>query len=103
MRCLVCVLGFALGLAVVSPAQTEPEVRSIELNGSLIRYQVRAGFAHARQIAGTPARTAKPARPGPGRPKGSKNKNKAPAQTVGKRRFTAGTRRKHAAKKKLTG
>jgi hypothetical protein len=65
--------------------------------------QVRAGFRHARQIAGTPARMAKPARPGPGRPKGSRNKNKAPAQTVGKRRFTAGTRRKHAAKKKLTG
>ena len=45
MRCLVCVLGFALGLAVVLPAQTEPEVRSIELNGRLIRYEVRAGFA----------------------------------------------------------
>jgi hypothetical protein len=65
--------------------------------------QVRAGFRHARQIAGTPARTAKPAHPGPGRPKGSKNKNKAPAQPVGKRRLTPESRRKKDAKKKPTG
>jgi len=45
MRRLVCVICTALGLAVVLPAQTEPEVRSLELNGRLIRYQVRGGFA----------------------------------------------------------
>ena len=65
--------------------------------------QVRAGFRHARQAAGTPARTAKPAKPGPGRPKGSKNKNKAPAQPVGKRKLTPETHRKNARKTKLTG
>jgi hypothetical protein len=66
--------------------------------------RVRAGFRHARQIAGTPASTAKPASPGPGRPEGSKNKNRAPRQHVGKRKFTSETQRKKAAKKtKQTG
>ena len=37
------------------------------------------------RMAGTPASAAKPASPGPGRPKGSKNKRKAPRQPVGKR------------------
>jgi hypothetical protein len=46
--------------------------------------RVRAGFRHAREAAGTPASAAKPARPGPGRPAGSRNKNKAPRQPVGK-------------------
>ena len=45
MRCLVSVIAAALGLAAILPAQTEPEVRSLELNGRLIRYQVRGGFA----------------------------------------------------------
>jgi len=47
--------------------------------------RVRAGFRRARQMAGTPASTAKPSRPGPGRPKGSKNKRKAPRHRPGKR------------------
>ena len=33
--------------------------------------QVRRGFANIRELLGTPAHVAKPARPGPGRPKGS--------------------------------
>jgi DDE superfamily endonuclease len=33
--------------------------------------RVRRGFANIRRLLGTPARVAKPARPGPGRPKGS--------------------------------
>ena len=57
--------------------------------------QVRAGFRHARAAAGTPASVAKPAGPGPGRPHGSKNKNKAPRQPVGK---TSPKKRKPAAK-----
>ena len=47
--------------------------------------RVRAGFRCARAIAGTPASAPKPTRPGPGRPKGSKNKTTAPRQPVGKR------------------
>jgi hypothetical protein len=47
--------------------------------------RVRAGFRRARETVGTPARPPKPARPGPGRPPGSKNTSKAPIQPVGKR------------------
>jgi hypothetical protein len=53
--------------------------------GQMTPGRVRAGFRHIRQKAGTPASTAKPGAPGPGRPKGSKNKRKAPRQPVGKR------------------
>lgn len=58
--------------------------------------RVRAGFRHARQIAGTPASTAKPGTPGPGRPKGSKNKDKAPRHPAGKRNPKPQTRHKRA-------
>jgi DDE superfamily endonuclease len=57
--------------------------------------RVRAGFRHARAAVGTPASVAKPAGPGPGRPQGSRNKNKAPRQPVGK---TSPKKRKPAAK-----
>jgi hypothetical protein len=57
--------------------------------------RVRAAFRHARAAAGTPASVAKPAGPGPGRPPGSRNKNKAPRQPVGK---TSPKKRKPAAK-----
>jgi hypothetical protein len=46
--------------------------------------RVRAGFRRAREQAGTPASTAKPGTPGPGRPQGSTNKRKAPRHPVGK-------------------
>jgi hypothetical protein len=46
--------------------------------------RVRAGFPRARAAAGTPARTPKPGQAGPGRPKGSKNKRKAPRHRPGK-------------------
>jgi hypothetical protein len=47
--------------------------------------RVRAAFRCVRAITGTPANAPKPARPGPGRPKGSKNKTRPPRQPVGKR------------------
>ncbi len=66
--------------------------------------RVRAGFRHARDTVGTPARTAKPGKPGPGRPKGSKNTSKAPRHPVGKRNPKPDTHRQRAAKKaKQTG
>jgi hypothetical protein len=46
--------------------------------------RVRAGFRHVRETVGSPARTAKPATPGPGRPQGSLNRRKAPRHPVGK-------------------
>jgi hypothetical protein len=57
--------------------------------------RVRAGFRHARQALGSPASVAKPATPGPGRPRGSKNKQKAPRHPVGK---TSPKKRKPAKK-----
>ena len=46
--------------------------------------RVRAGFRLVRETVGTPASVAKTGKPGPGRPKGSKNKHKAPRHPVGK-------------------
>jgi hypothetical protein len=69
--------------------------------------QARAGFRRAREIAGTPASPATPPSPGPGRPKGSKNKRKAPRQPVGKRQLKPSTQRTQASvrarKQKQTG
>ncbi len=46
--------------------------------------RVRAGFRLVRAAVGTPASAPKFTTPGPGRPKGSKNKHKAPRHPVGK-------------------
>ncbi len=46
--------------------------------------RVRAGFRLVRAAPGTPASVAKPGKPGPGRPEGSKNKHQAPRCPVGK-------------------
>ena len=48
MRALVSLIAAALGLAAILPAQTEPQTGWGELNGRLIRYQVRGGFAVAQ-------------------------------------------------------
>jgi hypothetical protein len=53
-------------------------------SGELTPGQARAGFRLLRQALGSPASSAKPAAPGPGRPKGAKNKRKAPRHPVGK-------------------
>src|ERR1035437_3189672 len=49
MRSLASIIAATIGLAAILPAQTvtapEPPVRSLDLNGRLIRYQVRGGFA----------------------------------------------------------
>ena len=52
--------------------------------GELTPGQARAGFRLLRHALGTPASGAKPAAPGPGRPKGSRNKRKAPRHPAGK-------------------
>jgi len=66
--------------------------------GAVTPGQARAGFRRAREIAGTPASPAKPAGPGPGRPKGSKNKRKAPRQPVGKPKHKPSTQRTQASR-----
>ena len=89
-------LYLARTLAAVTRLPWQPRPRS----GALTPGQVRAGFRRARQAAGTPASPAKPGTPGPGRPKGSKNKRKAPRHRAGKhapkQRKQAKTRRKKA-------
>lgn len=52
--------------------------------GELTPGRVRQGFRCARAALPVLARPPKPARPGPGRPKGSKNKTRAPRHRVGK-------------------
>jgi len=52
--------------------------------GRLTPARVRRGFRHLRQAATRPAGAPKPSRPGPGRPKGSKNKITARRPEVGK-------------------
>ena len=74
-------LWLARPLAAAVRLPWQPAVPAAEMTPG----RVRAEFRCAREAAGTPASAPKPARPGPGRPKGSKNKRKAPRQPVGKR------------------
>ena len=53
--------------------------------GTMTPARVRRGFRAVRETVGTPAAPPKPGRPGPGRPKGSRNQHKAPRHDVGKR------------------
>ena len=72
--------------------------------GQLTPGQARAGFRLLRATLGTPAGVAKPARPGPGRPQGSKNKRKAPRHPAGKTRAkTRKPAKKPRKKTKQTG
>jgi len=74
-------LWLARPLAAAARLPWQPAVPA----GEMTPGRVRAAFRCVRAEAGTPASAPKPARPGPGRPKGSKNKHKAPPQPVGKR------------------
>jgi DDE superfamily endonuclease len=73
-------LYLARGLAAITRLPWQRPQPAAEMTPA----RVRAGFRRARDAAGTPASTAKPGKPGPGRPKGSKNKRKAPRYPVGK-------------------
>jgi len=73
-------LYLARGLAAITRLPWQRSQPAAEMTPG----RVRAGFRRARDAAGTPASTAKPGKPGPGRPKGSKNKRKAPRHPVGK-------------------
>jgi hypothetical protein len=52
--------------------------------GRLTPARVRRGFRNLRTTAAQPASAPKPAKPGPGRPPGSKNRHPAPRHDVGK-------------------
>jgi hypothetical protein len=68
--------------------------------GTMTPARVRRGFRAVREALGTPAAPPKPSRPGPGRPKGSKNKHKAPRPPVGKTRPKRANRAKRKARAK---
>jgi hypothetical protein len=74
-------LRLARGLAAAVRLPWQPTVPA----GQMTPGRVRAAFRSVRAATGTPANAPKPSRPGPGRPKGSKNKHKAPRHSVGKR------------------
>jgi hypothetical protein len=65
--------------------------------------RVRRGFRAVRGTAGTPAAPPKPGKPGPGRPKGSKNRRKAPRYDVGKHHPKRKKQTKRPSKTKQTG
>ena len=53
--------------------------------GSMTPARVRRGFRRVCDTVSTPAAPPKPGKPGPGRPKGTPNRHKAPRHDVGKR------------------
>jgi hypothetical protein len=71
--------------------------------GSMTPARVRRGFRCAREQVGTPAAPPRPCKPGPGRPKGSPNRHKAPRHDVGKRHPAGKKRTKRRAKTRQTG
>jgi DDE superfamily endonuclease len=71
--------------------------------GRMTPARVRRGFRAVCETAGTPAVPPRPSRPGPGRPKGSPNRHKAPRQPVGKRHPRGKKRAKRRTKAKQEG
>lgn len=76
----VAQLWLARRLAAVTRLPWQPR----QAPGEMTPGRVLDGFRRARDTTGTPASATRTTVPGPGRPKGSKNKQKAPRQPVGK-------------------
>ena len=85
-------LYLARGLAPLARLPWQPRRPAA---GEMTPGQVRAGYRLVRGTLPSPASPRKPPRPGPGRPRGSKNKRKAPRYPVGK---TSPKKRKPAKK-----
>ncbi len=66
--------------------------------GTMTPARVRRAFRAVRDHTGTPAAPPKPSKPGPGRPKGSKNTTRAPHHNVGKHHTKRELRARHKAK-----
>jgi hypothetical protein len=64
--------------------------------GRLTPARVRRGFRHLRPTTTLPASAPKPSRPGPGRPAGSPNRQRAPHHNVGKNTKTDTIKRNHS-------
>jgi hypothetical protein len=92
-----------LRLAAVLAADLRLPWQRPQPPGRMTPARVRRGFRRVRDTAGTPAAPPKPARPGPGRPQGSRNRHTAPRYDVGKHQTEAGKRTKRRAKTKTRG
>ena len=68
--------------------------------GAMTPARVRRGFRAVREMTGTPAAPPRPGKAGPGRPRGSKNRHKAPRHAVGKTRHKRANRAKRKARTK---
>ncbi|MGQ0777674.1 MAG: hypothetical protein ACT4NY_25245 [Pseudonocardiales bacterium] len=73
-----------------------PWEKPIPRPGRLTPARVRRGFRHLRAKTTLPASAPKPSRPGPGRPPGSPNSQRAPHHHVGKTTKTDTTKRNHS-------
>ena len=71
--------------------------------GTMTPARVRRGFRAVRDTVSTPAAPPKPCTPGPGRPRGSRNKHKAPRHGVGKHHLKRANRTKHPSKANQPG
>lgn len=71
--------------------------------GRMTPARVRRGFRAVRETAATPAAPPRPCKPGPGRPKGSKNQHKAPRHDVGKHTTKRWKRTKRRTRTKQPG
>ena len=70
--------------------------------GTMTPARVRRGFRAVREQVGSPAAPPKPGKAGPGRPKGSKNRQKAPRHDVGKHHPKRANRTKRRATTKTS-
>jgi hypothetical protein len=71
--------------------------------GRMTPARVRRGFRAVRETVATPAAPPRPCKPGPGRPKGSKNQHKAPRHDVGKHTTKRWKRTKRRTRAKQAG
>ena len=71
--------------------------------GTMTPARVRRGFRAVRETVATPAAPPRPCKPGPGRPKGSKNQHKAPRHDVGKHTTKRWKRTKRRTRAKQAG
>jgi hypothetical protein len=71
--------------------------------GTMTPARVRRGFRAVRDTVSTPAAPPKPCTPGPGRPRGSRNKHKAPRHDVGKHHLKRANRTKNQSRANQPG
>jgi len=92
-----------LRLAAVLAADLRLPWQRPQPPGRMTPARVRRGFRAVRETVATPAAPPRPCKPGPGRPKGSKNQHKAPRHDVGKHTTKRWKRTKRRTRAKQAG